>query len=217
MADAQISPPVIAIPHNWEELEQAFASIQRWTNDLTTELNALRSEPTRKGTATTNTMTVGQIGFSQSLFFGEGAAVWTVEEADVERFNYVRIGQLVFIDFSLFTTALATDTSDSLFIRLYDFDVLPGRQQTAANTAAPSIITGTLNWNDVSASQNGTGLVSAVGQNYDTATRSMILQLDRLPGDTTSDSAFEAWPISANFNITGSCWFLTSASNVPVL
>ncbi len=221
MSDTLITPPVIGTPQNWEEVEQAFASIQSWTSELTRQFNTLRqpvgtpNSALRTITATPH-MAVGQLPYTSTLFFGEGSAVWTVQEADVERLNYIRIGQLVFIDFALYTTAISTDTSGSLFIRLRDFDITPGRQQTASNTASPFVQTGILSWNDVANSTSGAGAVGVVGQNFETATRSVVLQLDRTFGGGTSNE-FVPWAISTNTNMTGSCWFFTSTSNVPVL
>jgi hypothetical protein len=216
MAEARIDLPVIITPHNWEEVEQAFASLQRWSNAMSQQLNELRSLTTRDTVATTPYMTVGSFDYTSIGFFAQGASVWTVQDADVERFHYIRLGQLMFVQFQLVSTVISTDTSGSLFIRLYDQDVRPGRQLTASATGSPYAYPGgSLDWSDGQAGTIGGGNVGIVGQSYDTATRTILIQLDRFIGNSADASLYGEWPISNDLDIQGSLWWMTTPETVP--
>lgn len=146
--------------------------------------------------------------YSSARFFTSSSGVWTVAEADVVYLRATRIGQLVFVQFNLTTTGLATDTADSLYIRLPELHALPN----IVGGSPAYQVSGVLDWQDVSNATNGTGLVSAQAQTFAGTVPSTVLQLDRV-GPT--NATYSAWAISADFNITGSIWFALEPNNVP--
>jgi hypothetical protein len=210
-----ITPPAIPTPTNWEEVEQAFAALQRWTNDLTTELNQFRAVLSLQQTATIPQLITGTIPYTAVHFIDEGAAVWTVQSGDVERFEYVRIGPLVLVNFRLVATTITTDTSGSLYIRLNDFDVVDSNHQIADEINAPFVVGGMLEWSDDQAGTFGIGRVAVLGENFNTANKTILLQLDRCIGNSADASLFAAWPISNQLDISGSVAWLTSTANIP--
>jgi hypothetical protein len=157
--------------------------------------------------------TIDEIAHDATRFFAEGSAVWTVSSDDLLYMRTSRIGQLVFVQFSLQTTVITTDTSESLFIRLPEFAAIPGRDSGGSLTYQ---VGGVLYWSDIEHSTSGMGQVSAIAQDFTNAVPSTLLQLDRMRDGTSASSMFGAWPISNNLTIHGSCWFAVQPDNIAV-
>lgn len=162
--------------------------------------------------ATVGTLT--DVAYDASRFFASGASVWTVSSDDQVYFKYSRIGQLVHVAFAFQTMAITVDTSASLYMRLPELHAMAIR---ASATGSPAyFIGGVLNWNDITNGTSGMGMVSAQAQAFSGSVPSTIIQLDRCKDGTSAASMFSAWAISANFNFSGSCWFMCEPNNIAV-
>lgn len=197
-----------------DELEQLTARVR----------GILRSEHNDDGThgdVTVTSLTVQNaavgaitaLPYDSARYFAEGSSVWTVQEADQLYFRASRIGQLVFVQFNLQETAITTDTSGSLYIRMPEFHAIPARN----SGGSPSYqVGGVLEWQDNQAGTSGMGQVSALAQDFSNAVPSTLLQLDRARDATSASSMFSAWPITNNLWIAGSCWFVVEPNNDAV-
>lgn len=196
------------------ELDQLVSGVNGW---LTQEHKDDGSHA--DVTADTVTLQGAQVGemfdlaYTSTRFFAEGAAVWTVSSGNQLFFRGSRIGQMVFVEFNLQGTAIATDTPGSLFIRLPELHALPSRD----SSGSPGYhVGGILNWTDIGGGTNGIGLVSAQAQSFSGGVPSTILQLDKCRDSSSASSMFGNWPISANLWIQGSIWFPVERDNVAV-
>ncbi len=151
---------------------------------------------------------LSDVAYDGSIFFANGSAVWTVQSTDVRYLKTSRIGQLVFVQFRLEGTALATDTSDALYISLRDFHALPYLGSSGFGTT--EIYGGGLQWQDVANSKSGVGQVAAVAQPFGTRPYT-LLQLDRV---SPTNATFDNWAISSNLDVYGWCWFMCQPDNV---
>lgn len=148
------------------------------------------------------------VPYSASLFFGDGSAVWTVQSGDVRYLKASRLGQLVFVQFRLESTAITTDTSDALYIRLQDYHALPFSDSTGA-FATTAIYGGGLQWQDATNSTSGIGQVAAVAQPFGTRPYT-LLELDRV---SPTNATFDDWAISSDLSIYGWCLFACQPQN----
>ena len=194
------------------ELESLVASLRGFLgsehNDDGTHGDVTAESVTLQG-ATVGTL--DSIAHDSARYFAEGSAVWTVGAADQIYFRSSRIGQLVFVQFSLETTAITVDTSGSLFIRLPEFHAIPSRDSGGSISYQ---VGGVLYWNDIANSRSGMGQVSAIAQDFSNAVPSTLLQLDKMQDGTSAASMFSTWAISSDLWIQGSCWFAVEPDNV---
>lgn len=155
--------------------------------------------------------TLDTISYDSARYFAEGSAVWAVAAADQVFLRASRIGQLVFVQFSLQGTDLSVDTSGSLFLRLPEFHAIPSRDSGGSPAYQ---VGGVLSWRDAQNSTAGMGQVSAVAQDFSNDAPSTLLQLDKMRDGTSAASMFSTWAISNDLWIQGSCWFVVEPNNV---
>ena len=137
-----------------------------------------------------------------------GASVWTVTAANLVYLKAMRIGQLVHVVFQIDASAI-TVAPTGLFIWLPEFTCLPVGRQAAVSTPYTG---GVATWANVAAGTAGLTSVTAYALPPATADGKSrtVLAIDQFgPVNAT----FANFPVTANLNVIGSCWFPVTPNN----
>lgn len=204
--------PRLIVPRNWEEVEQAFASLQAWLGNLSGDLADLRASVGQLNVASSHVLSVGDLAWSSTRFQKLGGGTWTVEQGDMDYLRYVVVGQLVIVFWRVETTAIAGADLDQLYIDLPEFISLP-----EPRGGGPTYGGGTLQWSDPANSDNGIGIasVSGYGAQFGVPARTQI-NLDKVDVTATTPTT-RPWLISSSLSMSGSIAFLIKSSTIPGL
>lgn len=141
--------------------------------------------------------------FGTFIALGTG---WIVESKDVNYLRWSRVGQLAFLQFSIYNSSVQGIPITELLIDLPEVNarqVDPNLLGTIAQNG------GSLSWTDA----DGTG----IGYCYisvNVATKSTALFLDKIHTVAGAASGPRSWQVGANnVNVNGSIYFMLEASN----
>lgn len=146
---------------------------------------------------------------SAGRFFAEGAAVWTVGAGTVNYLKAMRIGQAVWVMFSIVGSTITVDTPDALYIALPEFQAIA---TSGSTTSLQTWFGGGLEWADIEHSTVGIGNVDAQAQPISTNPRT-ILSLNRI---TPTNATFSVWPITNELSVGGFAMFPVNYNNAAL-
>jgi hypothetical protein len=161
---------------------------------------------------------ITSLAYDVARYSTSGGGTWTVASADQAYLRYSRLGQIVFLQFYLQQTEISVDTPDYLVINVPELHALPTRQ---ASGFPASQVGGTCEYSDIANSRAGLGTVAALAENFSGSVPTTSIYLARF--SETDDGAIvdtylpvqRQWPISSDFWIFGSLWFMCEPDNIP--
>lgn len=131
---------------------------------------------------------------------------WTVGSDDQIYLRYSRLGQLVFVEFSLYGTVIAAATPDELIIRVAELAPLRTKTEDSPSDTGTTHVVGSLFYQDnIVPANKGSGIVVASTQNIGgrAATYLSLLTYN-----------FAQWPTTTNMVVKGSGVFPLNRNNV---
>ena len=146
--------------------------------------------------------------------FTSGTWSITSTESPQKFLRYIRVGQLVFVQFHIAGTTIATDSVEELWIRLPELHAIP-----ALNTAnvAYAYAGGVCKWNDFDNDRAGIGLVAPSADDFSNTVPGTLLVVTRYYTDDAVPitGGLWQWPISTSLDISGSATFILQPNNTP--
>jgi len=146
--------------------------------------------------------------YSATRFQTQGIGVWTVTATNQAYLKAMRIGEAVWVMFQIEGSTITIDTS-SLLIWLPEFT---GFQVGRPASPSTPYVGGIANWIDRAGFTSGLTSVTAYAQPPAVANGKSrtVLSIDKFgPVNAT----FGQFPITANFDLVGSCWFPVTTAN----
>lgn len=194
-----------------------LSELDNLTTSLTAYLDAQHNQDGTHGDVTADTLELqgAQVGvwfdlpYSAARFQASvGGSVWTVTAANQVYLKAMRIGQLAHVMFQLNASTITVGAT-GLLLWLPEFTCLPVGQQAAASTP---YVGGIATWANVPAGTNGLSAVTAYALPPASANGKSrtVLAIDQFgPVNAT----FANFPVTADLNIIGSCWFPVTPNN----
>lgn len=151
------------------------------------------------------------INYDAARFLTGSAAVWTVDESDLNYLRVSRTGQVAIITFGIEQSVLSVANADVLYILLPE---LKGVPYGKPSQTYQFYVSGAIEWNDVTNGTSGIGVARVLVEPIAGSDRPRTsLFLRRI---SPTNATFSQWPTTNDLRIWGTVTFQILPDNTAV-
>ena len=207
--------------------QQTVTELDNTTAHITGFLRQEHNADGSHADVTANSLSLGgapvgewvDIPYAAARYTTVDAAVWTVQEADVQYLKVARVGSIAFVCFRVVNTAITVDTAtNGLYIFLQQLNTFPRSTNFSDPTLSPPFGIGMIEWsrNNGGSGMQGLAYIDAYSSRFvlGSGGAGVTLELTYINPSTGKPAS---WPIDTYDYIHGQIWFPLTPNNQPFL